>query len=161
MMSNIDNKGFLRLITSVFCAVIFLAGCASQQSSQQSSDQSSAIPVAEDDENALAESMPTSQPAGDVSPVVTLPAQQGGMATAMPEGSEQVSTRVEQPEFDQADVIWIQQRLKDLGYYNGPVDGSVGQVTRGAVKKYQRDQDVTVNGLPSAELREFMWRNGG
>jgi peptidoglycan hydrolase-like protein with peptidoglycan-binding domain len=79
----------------------------------------------------------------------------------MPEDGEQGVARVQQPEFDHDDVIWIQQRLKDLGYYNGPVDGSVGQVTRGAIKEYQRDQDVTASGVPSAELREFMWRNGG
>jgi peptidoglycan hydrolase-like protein with peptidoglycan-binding domain len=157
MMSDIDSKGFLRQLTAVFCAVVFLAGCASQQSSGQSS----ATPVVEGDENALVESMPNSQPAADTNVVVTLPAQQGDMAMAMPEGGEQVATRVEQPEFDQADVIWIQQRLKDLGYYNGPVDGSVGQVTRGAIKEYQRDQAVTANGLPSSALREFMWRNGG
>jgi len=157
MMSDIDSKGFLRQLTAVFCAVVFLAGCASQQSSGQSS----ATPVVEGDENALVESMPNSQPAADTNVVVTLPAQQGDMAMAMPEGGDQVSVRVQQPEFDQADVIWIQQRLKDLGYYIGPVDGSVGQVTRGAVKKYQRDQDVTASGRPSAELRKFMWRNGG
>lgn len=156
-MSSIINKSFLALVTSVLCIVILVAGCASQPSSGPLSSTS----VAEDDETTLVETMPVSQPVEVVNVAATLPAQQGDIATLMPEDGEQGVARVQQPEFDHDDVIWIQQRLKDLGYYNGPVDGSVGQVTRGAIKEYQRDQDVTASGVPSAELREFMWRNGG
>jgi len=65
------------------------------------------------------------------------------------------------PETDPEDVIWIQQRLQELGYYDGSVDGSVGQGTKDAVKTYQQDQGLTVDGQPSAKLRKFMWRNGG
>ena len=156
-MNNNDNKSFLWLVTSLFCIVILVAGCASQPSSGQLSS----TPVAEEYENTLVENMPVSQPAEDVNVATTLSAQQGDTATLMPEDGEQGVAWVQQPEFDHDDVIWIQQRLKDLGYYNGSVDGVVGQVTRGAIKDYQRDQAVTANGVPSAELREFMWRNGG
>lgn len=156
-MSNNDNKSFLWLVTSPLCIVILVAGCASQPSSGQLSS----TPVAEAYENTRVENMPVSQPAEDVNVATTLSAQQGDTATLMPEDGEQGVAWVQQPEFDHDDVIWIQQRLKDLGYYNGSVDGSVGQVTRGAIKDYQRDQDVTANGVPSAELRDFMWRNGG
>ena len=57
------------------------------------------------------------------------------------------------------DVVWIQKRLKDLGYYAGPVDGSVGEATRNAIKDYEADQGLTATGNPTRELQEFMWRN--
>ena len=59
------------------------------------------------------------------------------------------------------DVVWIQQRLQELGYYTGAVDGSAGQATRNAIEAYQQDQGVAPDGKPTAELRDFMWRNGG
>ena len=62
---------------------------------------------------------------------------------------------------DRSDIIWIQERLKELGYYEGSIDGSVGGATRRAIEVYQGDQGITVDGRPSAELREYMWRNGG
>ncbi len=65
------------------------------------------------------------------------------------------------PAYDSDDVRWIQQRLQDLGYYNGVIDGSVGSATRSAIRNYQNDQDIEADGRPTAELREFMWRNGG
>ena len=65
------------------------------------------------------------------------------------------------PDYDQEDVVWIQQRLQDLGYYQGDADGEVGRATRQAIETYQQDQGIETDGQPTAELREFMWRNGG
>lgn len=65
------------------------------------------------------------------------------------------------PKVENGDVVWIQKRLQQLGYYNGPVDGAVGQATRSAVEAYQQDQGLESDGQPTTELREFMWRNGG
>ena len=66
-----------------------------------------------------------------------------------------------EPVYARDDVLWIQQRLQELGYYDGEVDGAVGAGTREAVKAYQADQGLQSDGKPTAELREFMWRNGG
>ena len=63
--------------------------------------------------------------------------------------------------FAREDVLWIQQRLQDLGYYEGAIDGAAGRATREAIEAYQQDQGVTPDGKPTADLREFMWRNGG
>ena len=63
--------------------------------------------------------------------------------------------------YNREDVLWIQQRLQELGYYSGNIDGAVGSATRDAVKAYQRDQDIREDGRPTTQLREFMWRNGG
>jgi hypothetical protein len=66
-----------------------------------------------------------------------------------------------EPDYDRADVLWIQQRLQDLGYYSGSVDGSAGEGTRTAIRDYQTDQDLETDGRPTAEFRDYMWRNGG
>lgn len=65
------------------------------------------------------------------------------------------------PSYKRDDVIWIQERLQELGYYDGSVDGAFGNATRSAIREYQEDQGVTPDGKPTSELREFMWRNGG
>ena len=65
------------------------------------------------------------------------------------------------PAYNQDDVLWIQQRLQELGYYSGEVDGRVGMGTKDAVRAYQRDQDIDADGQPTTALREYMWRNGG
>jgi len=65
------------------------------------------------------------------------------------------------PRYKKDDVLWIQQRLEELGYYTGPVDGAYGRVTREAIKAYQADQEIAQDGRPTSELRDFMWRNGG
>lgn len=41
----------------------------------------------------------------------------------------------------------IQQRLKDLGYYDGPIDGIIGWQTTQAIKDFQFDYGVTVDGI--------------
>ena len=41
----------------------------------------------------------------------------------------------------------IQQALKDVGVYNGPIDGSIGGGTLKAVEKYQREKGLPTGGL--------------
>lgn len=65
------------------------------------------------------------------------------------------------PVYKKDDVVWIQQRLEELGYYTGAIDGSYGKGTREAIKAYQADQELEQDGRPTPELRDFMWRNGG
>ena len=44
------------------------------------------------------------------------------------------------------DVAAAQQRLKDRGYYSGPVDGAMGPRTTAALRAYQRDHGLSVTG---------------
>lgn len=41
----------------------------------------------------------------------------------------------------------IQQKLKDLGYYKGSVDGILGSQSIQAIKNFQRDYGLTVDGV--------------
>ncbi|HSM69175.1 MAG TPA: SEL1-like repeat protein [Xanthomonadales bacterium] len=46
----------------------------------------------------------------------------------------------------------IQQGLNTLGYDPGPADGVMGGRTRAAIRDYQKDQGVPIDGQPSQEL---------
>jgi peptidoglycan hydrolase-like protein with peptidoglycan-binding domain len=45
----------------------------------------------------------------------------------------------------------IQRQLRTLGYETGPIDGAYGPLTEAAVERFQRDQGLTVNGVPGAQ----------
>ena len=51
-------------------------------------------------------------------------------------------------------VIEMQQQLNTLGFYNGDADGILGSQTRMAVRDYQRDKGLPVDGYPSVSLLE-------
>ena len=53
----------------------------------------------------------------------------------------------------QAEVIAaIQARLSELGYYRGRPDGIVGQMTREAIRRYERQLGVEPTGTPSLAI---------
>ena len=55
------------------------------------------------------------------------------------------------------DVASAQQRLKDDGYYAGPVDGVMGPNTEAALRAYQRDHRLSVTGqLDPPSTRSLM-----
>ena len=56
----------------------------------------------------------------------------------------------------QAIVASIQGGLKELGYDPGPVDGLYGTRTAGAIRKYQRDQGLRVDGQATAALADHI-----
>lgn len=45
------------------------------------------------------------------------------------------------------DVRQVQELLRDLNYYSASIDGSFGPLTRQAVIRFKRDQELKVNGL--------------
>jgi len=46
-----------------------------------------------------------------------------------------------------SDVLLVQKRLAELGYYTGELDGFFGPILKGAVIAFQRDNGLTVDGL--------------
>lgn len=50
----------------------------------------------------------------------------------------------------------VQSRLKDLGYYTGPIDGWLGGNTVPAIKAFQRDYGLTVDGVVGKRTLEAL-----
>ena len=57
---------------------------------------------------------------------------------------------------DVGDVATAQQHLLEPGYPPGPVDGSLGDATRAAVKQFQTDQGLAVDGVPGPDTRKAL-----
>ena len=51
----------------------------------------------------------------------------------------------------------LQNRLKELGYYTGKVDGNFGSGTAGAVKRFQRAINVNVTGVATASFQRRLY----
>lgn len=49
-------------------------------------------------------------------------------------------------------VARVQERLAREGYYHGAIDGVAGSGTRRAIRAYQRDRGMAVNGAITAQL---------
>lgn len=50
----------------------------------------------------------------------------------------------------------IQQRLTEKGYYDSEVDGILGRGSRQAIRAFQTDTNLTINGQPTKELLEVL-----
>jgi len=55
----------------------------------------------------------------------------------------------------------VQQKLKELGYYNGAIDGIFGSQTIQAVKNFQRDYGLTVDGIVGRNTLAKLGLSGG
>jgi len=47
-------------------------------------------------------------------------------------------------------VSAVQSQLAKLGYYHGPIDGTLGDQTEDALARYEEDHDLSVTGTPTA-----------
>lgn len=56
-------------------------------------------------------------------------------------------------------VADVQRNLAAAGYDPGPADGIAGPKTRDAIRRYQRDHDLLVDGDPSPELAAHIRQN--
>jgi N-acetylmuramoyl-L-alanine amidase len=63
---------------------------------------------------------------------------------SIPEQSRYLSYKV--PTMKGEDVKMVQQRLKDLGFYTGQIDGSFGPLTDTAVRNFQWNRMIQVDG---------------
>ena len=52
-----------------------------------------------------------------------------------------------------AQVLGMQQALKDKGFDPGPMDGVMGPRTASALKEYQKSENLTMTGKPDGETR--------
>lgn len=61
---------------------------------------------------------------------------------------------VKEPALVGDDVTQLQERLKELDYYHGPIDGVYGGATIEAVKEFQRSHGLEPDGV----VEEFVWQ---
>lgn len=54
------------------------------------------------------------------------------------------------------EVRKIQKKLKELGYYNGSVDGIYGSSTKKAVTAFQKNCGITADGIAGAKTLKFL-----
>lgn len=56
----------------------------------------------------------------------------------------------------------IQMALKNAGFYKGPIDGKMGSKTKEAIKAFQKDNDLKVDGVVGkqtlSELKRYLTR---
>ena len=57
---------------------------------------------------------------------------------------------------DYSTVVRVQRQLASTGYYHGEIDGIIGSGTRAAIRNYQRDNDLRVDGRIGNELLSSM-----
>ena len=55
------------------------------------------------------------------------------------------------------EVEELQERLKELGYYQGEIDGRFGDGTREAVMAFQKAAGLTADGIVGEKTREALW----
>lgn len=55
----------------------------------------------------------------------------------------------------------IQQRLKELGYYYGNIDGIIGSRSLSAIRNFQRDYGLTVDGIVGPNTLRALGLSGG
>ena len=84
-----------------------------------------------------------------------------GLAAALVCGPAVLSQTARAHDWSQAGIRTAQQQLKDSGYYNGSVDGIDGPATRAAIRKYQADKNLTVNGRLDRETRSKLGVSNG
>ena len=54
------------------------------------------------------------------------------------------------------EVVQIQKKLKQWGYYNGDVDGIYGSKTQAAVKKFQSSNGLSADGIAGSQTLKAM-----
>ncbi len=73
-----------------------------------------------------------------------------------PYGSFGRGIRILDPGEYGADVMEVQKKLKELGYYYGSIDGKYGDGMKAAVHKYQKDHKLAISNRVSRQMIEML-----
>ena len=52
----------------------------------------------------------------------------------------------------------LQQKLKSLNYYSGPIDGVLGSRTTDSLKQFQTSKQLEADGIPRPQINEILER---
>lgn len=75
------------------------------------------------------------------------------MSISVPEKSEAFSNQVIERGAYGEDVIELQSRLQYIGFYNGKIDGEFGYGTYWALRNFQEDFGLPIDGLAGAKTK--------
>ena len=75
------------------------------------------------------------------------------LAVALAGGMAGMAGIAQAQSYSHSTVRNAQEQLKNDGYYSGTVDGVEGPMTHAAIRKYQGDNNLTVNGRLDRETR--------
>ena len=53
----------------------------------------------------------------------------------------------------------IQRALKNAGYYYGPIDGKLGKKSRKAIKEFQADNGLKVDGIVGRKTKKALLKH--
>jgi len=60
--------------------------------------------------------------------------------------------------FSKKAITQVQQQLKELDYYKGEITGSLDENTAEAVKAFQKDHEIKIDGIPGKDTRKALTR---
>ncbi len=82
-------------------------------------------------------------------------------ANASEQGSVAASAPIDEKLLGKRQRERIQERLRDMSLYTGPIDSIMGPLTREAIMGYQRSRGAKVTGYLTPEQFEALLPNGG
>ena len=50
----------------------------------------------------------------------------------------------------------IQRALSNAGYYDGPIDGKIGTNSRKAIREFQEDKGLKIDGIPGPQTKKAL-----
>ena len=53
-------------------------------------------------------------------------------------------------------TMQVQTALHDYGYYDGPIDGIIGPMSRAALERFQKDHGIEVTGTITGEVLDVV-----
>jgi len=93
--------------------------------------------------------------------VTALESKLGASKTGETETELQLSTEIEGTQYTDASIVrMVQEALNNNGYDCGTPDGAAGEKTQNALKSYQTDKKLNVNGVITDELLNSLGLSG-
>ena len=121
----------------MIAGMVIASGCASQRTAQQLNRLRSDADLLDQRVNQL-ERASLREPGSPTTAIpMTIPTQAGEVPEAAPSAQPSVKPAAKE----------IQQALKNAGFYQGPIDGKIGPLTREAVREFQRVHGLKVDGI--------------
>jgi len=142
----------------VIMAALWLGGCAGGQANRELGRLQSHVGLLDDRVSQLERS--SQESSGSVSEAETESAGSAAATASAPTGAVAPAKAPESTASIKPTMREIQQSLKNAGFYQGPVDGKKGPMTREAVKEFQRVHGLTDDGVVGkktwAKLRSYL-----